>query len=55
MRPPSVAFYVVAGRRTRAWLTEAEVWLLANQRLFAAVSLLVFGAVLAADGVIRLL
>jgi Sap, sulfolipid-1-addressing protein len=50
-----VAFYLGAGRRTRAWLTEAEEWLLENQRLFAAVSLLVFGAVLAADGLARLL
>ena len=50
-----VAFYVVAGQRTRAWLTEAEAWLLENQRLFAAVSLLVFGALLVADGLARLL
>jgi hypothetical protein len=50
-----VAFYVVAGQRTRAWLTEAEAWLLENQRLFGVVSLLVFGALLAADGLARLL
>lgn len=50
-----VGFYVVAGQRTRAWLREAEAWLLENQRLFAAVSLLVFGALLVADGVARLL
>ena len=50
-----VAFFVIAGARTRAWLTQAEAWLLENQRLFAAVSLLVFGAVLAADGIVRLL
>jgi hypothetical protein len=49
-----VAFYVVAGRRTRVWLTRAEAWLLENQRLFAAVSLLVFGALLVADGLARL-
>ena len=50
-----VAFYVVAGQRTRAWLTEAEEWLLKNQRLFATVSLLVFGALLVADSVAPLL
>ena len=50
-----VALYLVAGRRTRAWLSDAEAWLLENQRLFAAVSLLVFGALLAADGFARLL
>lgn len=50
-----VAFYVVAGQRTQAWLTEAEEWLLENQRLFATVSLLVFGALLVADSVARLL
>lgn len=50
-----VACYVVAGQRTRAWLTEAETWLLENQRLFAASSLLVFGALLTADGLARLL
>jgi hypothetical protein len=50
-----VAFYVVAGQRTRAWLTEAETWLLENQRLFAAGSLFVFGGVLSADGLARLL
>jgi hypothetical protein len=49
-----VAFFVVAGGRTRVWLTGAEAWLLDNQRLFAAVSLLVFGAVLVVDGVARL-
>jgi hypothetical protein len=49
-----VAFFVVAGTRTRAWLTEAESWLLDNQRLFGAVSLLVFGAVLTADALTRL-
>ncbi|HEY6836780.1 MAG TPA: GAP family protein [Gaiellaceae bacterium] len=50
-----VAFYVVAGQRTRAWLTYAEAWLLQNQRLFGAVSLLVFGALLVVDGIARLL
>ena len=50
-----VAFYVVAGPRTRVWLTKAEVWLFRNQRQFAAVSLFVFGTLLAADGVARLL
>jgi Sap, sulfolipid-1-addressing protein len=50
-----VAGYLLAGRRTQAWLTEAEAWLLANQRLFAVVSLLVFGAVLAVDGLAQLL
>jgi hypothetical protein len=50
-----VGSYLLAGRRTQGWLAEAEAWLLENQRLFAAVSLLVFGAVLAADGVARLL
>ena len=50
-----VALYLVAGRRARAWLGEAETWLLENQRLFAAVSLLVFGAILALDGLVRLL
>jgi Sap-like sulfolipid-1-addressing protein len=50
-----VAFYVVAGRRTQAWLAEAEAWLLENQRLFGAVSLLVFGALLVADGLAQLL
>jgi Sap-like sulfolipid-1-addressing protein len=50
-----VAFYVVAGRRTRAWLAEAEAWLLENQRLFGTVSLLVFGALLVADGLAQLL
>jgi hypothetical protein len=49
-----VAFFVVAGDRTRVWLTAAEAWLLDNQRLFAAVSLFVFGAVLVVDGIARL-
>jgi hypothetical protein len=38
-----------------AWLAEAEAWLLENQRLFATVSLLVFGAILALDGLVQLL
>ena len=50
-----VTFYVLAGQRTRAWLTEAEDWLLENQRLFGVVSLLVFGALLVADALTRLL
>jgi hypothetical protein len=50
-----VTLYLVAGRRTRAWLVQAEAWLAANQRLFAAVSLLVFGALLVADALIQLL
>lgn len=49
-----VALYLVAGRRTRAWLAEAEEWLTANQRLFAAVSLLVFGSLLIVDGLVQL-
>jgi hypothetical protein len=50
-----VALYWVGGRRVAAWLAEAEAWLLENQRLFAAVSLLVFGAILALDGLVQLL
>ena len=50
-----VALYWVGGRRVGAWLAEAEAWLLENQRLFATVSLLVFGAILALDGLVQLL
>ena len=49
-----VSMYLVAGERVGGWLAEAEQWLLENQRLFAAVSLLVFGAILAVDGLVRL-
>ena len=50
-----VALYWVAGGRVGAWLADAEAWLLENERLFAVVSLLVFGAILALDGLVQLL
>jgi hypothetical protein len=50
-----VALYWIAGGRVGAWLADAQAWLLENERLFAAVSLLVFGAILALDGLVQLL
>jgi hypothetical protein len=49
-----VALYWVAGGRVGAWLADAEAWLLENERVFAVVSLLVFGAILALDGLVQL-
>jgi hypothetical protein len=50
-----VAIYLVAGARARVWLTTAEEWLTANQRLVAVYSLLVFGLVLVGDALAQLL
>jgi hypothetical protein len=50
-----VAVYLVAGRRSRAWLAQAEAWLTARSRLLAVVSLLAFGALLVVDALVELL
>jgi hypothetical protein len=50
-----VALFLVAGKRSRAWLAEGDAWLMANQRLMTAVSLLVFGGLLVADALVQLL
>lgn len=50
-----VGIYLVAGARARTWLTTAEEWLTANQRLVAMYSLLVFGLALVGDALAQLL
>src|SRR5262249_41757350 len=50
-----VALFLVAGRRSHAWLVAAETWLAARRRMIAVVLLLVFGALLVGDGVSNLL
>ena len=49
-----VALYLVAGTRAREWLATAETWLTSNQRAFATVSLLLFGAILVGDSLVQL-
>jgi len=50
-----VALYLVAGKRSAAWMARAESWLTANQRTVTVGSLAVFGVVLVVDGLVQLL
>jgi hypothetical protein len=49
-----VAVFIVMGDRSRAWLSEAEKWLMARQRTVAIALLLAFGALLMSDALLRL-
>jgi hypothetical protein len=50
-----VAVYMVAGSRSRAWLSQVEDWLMARQRTIAIILLFVFGVLLSSDGLSKLI
>ena len=50
-----VAVYVVAGRHANAMLDAGQQWLTANQQRVGTVTLFVFGAILATDGLVATL
>jgi hypothetical protein len=50
-----VLLYLVAGRRSEAWLAGVERWLLDHQSEFGAASMLVLGPLLAIDALVALL
>jgi len=50
-----VGVYLVVGRRADHWMASAEEWLAANERRLTFLLTLVFGLLLAGDGLIRLL
>jgi hypothetical protein len=49
-----VVVYVIAGTRSEVWLEDAEKWMAENQQSFTIFTLLVFGVLLLADGLVQL-
>jgi len=49
-----VALYVVAGSRSRAWFASSEEWLTTHERAIVTVLLFLFGALLVADALGKL-
>ena len=50
-----IVVYVIAGARADAWMAVARDWVTANERRLTFYSTTVFGVLLTADGVVRLL